>query len=256
MQEMKGKRRSDFKERFGNKILEILKSIIDCSGEERVFRVSLAVSFLVHFFILASLFYRNFHDNKKFRKNVEVIYQMEVREADKQVQRARKAQKLERQKLNPAPEILTKKSVGSAAVFKKVVKQPGEIPVHKKQRAHVRSLEGKRQILVPMLSSEKITNPKYLNYNERIRNRIKNRAYFYIDDPDFGNGEVYLTFVISSDGALQKVKIINDKTKANNYLRSVGLRSIEDSAPFPPFPSDLRYPELTFNIVISFEVSQ
>jgi len=34
------------------------------------------------------------------------------------------------------------------------------------------------------------------------------------------------------------------------------LRSIKDANPFPPFPKDLNYPELTFNVVISFEVNE
>ena len=37
-------------------------------------------------------------------------------------------------------------------------------------------------------------------------------------------------------------------------MKNVGLRSIQESSPFSPFPKDLSYPELTFNVVISFEV--
>jgi len=106
------------------------------------------------------------------------------------------------------------------------------------------------------LKSEKITNPKYINYHEVIRSKIKNRAYFYVNDPQFESGEVYLTFVLNSDGHLSRIKIIDEKTRANSYLRSVGLRSIKESSPFPTFPSDLAYPELSFNVIISFEVGE
>ena len=60
--------------------------------------------------------------------------------------------------------------------------------------------------------------------------------------------------MLSSDGSLKEIKIINNKTVANDYLRNVGLRSIKESSPFPAFPFDLKYPELSFNIVISFEI--
>ena len=55
-------------------------------------------------------------------------------------------------------------------------------------------------------------------------------------------------------GELQRVKVIENETKANDFLRAVGIRSIKESGPFPPFPKELRYPELTFNVVISFEL--
>ena len=65
-------------------------------------------------------------------------------------------------------------------------------------------------------------------------------------------GEVYLTFALSSDGALKQIKLIEGRTNATDYLRDIGLNSIQEASPFPPFPSDLSYPELTFNIAISF----
>ena len=111
-----------------------------------------------------------------------------------------------------------------------------------------------RKIEVPLLKSDKITNPKYLSYNENIRQKIQERAYSHIHDPDLESGEVYLTFVIDSSGKLTQVKIIPEKTKASSYLKDIGIRSIRDSSPFPPFPKDLNYPELTFNVVISFQM--
>ena len=75
----------------------------------------------------------------------------------------------------------------------------------------------------------------------------------YLNDPQFVTGEVYLTFILLSNGTLRDVKIIDEKTTANAYLRNLGLRSIKESNPFPSFPGDLTYPELTFSVVIAFE---
>ena len=38
-----------------------------------------------------------------------------------------------------------------------------------------------------------------------------------------------------------------------DYLRSVALKSIKESNPFPPFPIGFNYPEFTFNLMISFQ---
>ena len=117
------------------------------------------------------------------------------------------------------------------------------------------SLIEKRSISVPVVATQKITNPNYIGYNDRIRDKIRNRAYFYIDDPQFQQGEVYLTFIVTSDGNLKDLQIIGERTHANDYLRAVGLRSVKESSPFPPFPASLKYPELSFNVVISFQVN-
>ena len=122
------------------------------------------------------------------------------------------------------------------------------------EKFKVRTFEGQRKVVVPFLKPEKIANPKYLSYNHRIREQIKQRAYNYIGSSNFENGQVYLSFIIDAYGQLQQLQIVEDKTDANEYLRKAGMRSVREAAPFPPFPNDLRYPELTFNIVISFEV--
>ncbi len=110
-----------------------------------------------------------------------------------------------------------------------------------------------RRVVVPLLKSEKISNPRYSAYHDRIRARIKRRAYLYVNDPEFADGEVYLSFVLGADGRLRGLRLDPSKTHANAYLREVGLRSIREAAPFPPFPEGLNYPELSFNVVISFE---
>jgi hypothetical protein len=74
-----------------------------------------------------------------------------------------------------------------------------------------------------------------------------------VNHPDFEAGKVYLTFVLASNGALQQLQIIENKTFANDYLRTIALKSIKESNPFPPFPKDFDYPEFTFNLLISFQ---
>lgn len=126
----------------------------------------------------------------------------------------------------------------------------------KKQTYQIAMRDMERKISIPIFKAEKMTNPRYLSYNENIRERIKQHAYMFVDHPDFQKGEVYLTFVLDANGTLKQTQIIKERTLANAYLQDVGVRSIEQSNPFPPFPADLSYPELTFNVVISFEVNR
>ena len=57
-----------------------------------------------------------------------------------------------------------------------------------------------------------------------------------------------------SDGNLKDVRYIEDKSSPSYYLKDVSMRSIREAAPFPAFPNDLDYPQLSFNVIISFQI--
>ncbi|MBF0330629.1 MAG: hypothetical protein HQL17_01730 [Candidatus Omnitrophica bacterium] len=108
-----------------------------------------------------------------------------------------------------------------------------------------------KEVSVPMLKSDKINTPSYITYYQIVRDRIRDRAYSnYIK---LSVGEVFVTFIIKDDGSLSGLQILESKSSANDFLREVGLKSVQEGAPFPPFPKDLNYPELTFNVSISFQ---
>lgn len=224
------------------------------SMEDKFFHLSLIASFLFHVFLFICLFLSNVRYGKKNPKVIEVIYQTEIKEVQKTKHKLQNILSVREKKLKTDPEILSKKDTLSSSVLEDIANPSVKPKVHIKPLSRIQKMERRRHISVPMLQSEKITNPKYLNYHDRIRNKIRDRAYFYVDDPRFEVGEVYLTFVISMDGTLKQVKIIPEKTSANDYLKGVGIRSIKESAPFPPFPKDLKYPELSFNVIISFKI--
>lgn len=194
---------------------------------------------------------------------IEVTYEVAKKEQKKEVNSSsRTVQALKSDELpseSPDVKVLSRKYEVPPPLqdsFQEMEKSTGEVTFSREKTPPSKALAGERKITVPMLQSEKITNPQYLSYTQNIRQRIKQRAYYYADYPDFQSGDVYLTFVLSSTGVLQGVKVISEKTHASAYLQEIGVRSIEESAPFPPFPEDLRYPELTFNVIISFELTE
>lgn len=107
-------------------------------------------------------------------------------------------------------------------------------------------------ITVTPIKSEKINDPIYTSYQDRVRESIKERVYANYSRLDRGN--VYLTFIIASDGSLKDYQIIDDKTRASQNLRYISTKSLKE-ARFPPFLKGMTLPEYTFNIEIEYQVS-
>ena len=110
----------------------------------------------------------------------------------------------------------------------------------------------KKRITLPSIEMAKIDNPSYISYYQIVREKIRRSAYQNYTYNE--TGEVYASFIISNDGYIKDVHLIDEKTTNNDYLKSVALRSVRDASPFPNFPKELDYPQLSFNIIISFEI--
>lgn len=110
----------------------------------------------------------------------------------------------------------------------------------------------KRKIALPPIEMAKINNPSYISYYQIVREKIRRSAYQNYTHNE--TGEVYVSFIISNDGSIKDVRMVEEKTNGNDYLRSIALRSVKAASPFPNFPKELDYPQLSFNIIISFEI--
>lgn len=233
--------------------------------EKSFFVTGIALSFLVHLlsFVFLSLPYSRARTPTKPFKTIEVTYQdlrSQEKKKEKKVLRNLDVVKDLKERDNQDLKVLDKKRDLFSVIgdrIKDISKLTGKLRASQKKANKIMTLDLAKKITLPPLSGEKITNPKYLTYNDDMRDtisrNIKQRAYTYVNHPDFEVGEVYLTFVLASEGQLKAIKIIEDKTSANDYLRKVALRSIKESSPFPPFPEGFDYPEFTFNLLISFQ---
>ena len=110
----------------------------------------------------------------------------------------------------------------------------------------------KKKISLPAIEMAKIDNPSYISYYQIVREKIRRSAYQNYTHNE--TGEVYISFIITNDGYIKDVRLAEEKTTANDYLKDIALRSIRDASPFPNFPKELDYPQLSFNIIISFEI--
>ncbi|MDP2905447.1 MAG: energy transducer TonB [Candidatus Omnitrophota bacterium] len=95
-------------------------------------------------------------------------------------------------------------------------------------------------------------NPAYIGYYQFNRERIKRAAYRqnYAGKEE---GEVTVSFVIASDGALKHIRLVEEVSCPSPYLRNIAVESIREAAPFPKFPSELDYPQIPFTLTITFQ---
>lgn len=212
--------------------------------------MALIISLAVHLSIGGgSLLVKDKSANLVKKKKMEVLYKAPEKESQPKLKKDKPAEKpVEHEKLS------LRDSLSTAALVKEHIEKPASLKVYERVPEKVKSfnMAAKKTVSVPALQSEKINNPSYANYYSLVRARIKQRALFNYSE--YYAGEVYLTFILTSDGNLKEVQIIEAKTTGGQYLRTIGLKSIKEATPFPPFPKELRYPELTFNVVISFQV--
>lgn len=111
-------------------------------------------------------------------------------------------------------------------------------------------IEEKKVFTKKTPAKEKITKDKnYISYYKLI-NELLRQSVIY--PQNFSEGEVAVSFVLTSDGTLKSVKVLQDTSPYNVCLRETAVQIVKNASPFPPFPKELQQMQLTFSIVICF----
>jgi hypothetical protein len=92
--------------------------------------------------------------------------------------------------------------------------------------------------------------PAYMNYYNTVREKIRKNAYHYYNSRQ--KGIIYISFVVLQSGDLFDQTLLEEST-VNKELIDIAFRSIRTASPFPPFPKELDYPKLQFNVSIHFK---
>ena len=217
---------------------------------ENSFKLAIGISLLVHSILFLSLPKFAGHRLNRTLKKLEVTYyKMQLLSAAMQTGRPPEMRRTYKDSISMLKKDLQPVQAtlkDSSHFFKPVEMEP-------KKPLTIQQFLAQKKISVPPVKSEKMKNPVYNNYYQVVREKIRHRAYNNYSR--YETGEVYLTFVVASDGNLQEAKLVQEKSRAAAYLQDIALKSIRDASPFPAFPSNLQLPELSFNVVISFEVS-
>jgi TonB family protein len=216
--------------------------------EDKSFRFALLISIIIHGIAFLNPPALKFLVLKPREKKIEINY-LKIEptgyyklEDNKKGVNIKHTPSVQMRKLQPPP------FVKRDEIFRESIKTVLPKPVLPKPDI----ISVKKIIQLKPLDVEKINNPIYINYYQTVREKIRRCAYQNYSRSD--TGQVYLTFIIISDGNLGDVRINDEKTEANLYLKQIALKSIKDASPFPAFPKELDYPQLTFNVIISFEV--
>ena len=115
------------------------------------------------------------------------------------------------------------------------------------------SSDKRRVILSEVSEKDKKYDPIYLNYVKILRSKIEEQIYK--NYTNYQVGDIFVEFSISSNGSLENVRIINDKSADISSLKEICLKSIKDAAPYPPFPAGLKQKQVTFTQQINFKLN-
>ena len=231
----------------------------------RVFQFSLILSLAIHVAVLSRHYGQQIFSSEKKAKQVKVKYVKAS--ATKLISRPKTGNsasapkssvreplfkipnRISREKqMPPPPPFVERQKIQQTnrpiplpqAVFNKPsIAKPIEISMRKK-------------ISLPPIDVNKINNPVYISYYQVVREKIKRSAYQNYASTE--TGEVTVSFLISDNGYLKDMRLVEEKSSASPYLREIAARSVKDASPFPNFPKDLAYPQLSFNLTITFEV--
>ena len=92
----------------------------------------------------------------------------------------------------------------------------------------------------------------YLDYYQSIREKIRGVANDSYHSHS-REGEIYLSFVLESNGNLKNIRLFEHKSSSDDTLRTIALNSVKEASPFSAFPKGLNQKQLSFNVIISFE---
>jgi len=198
---------------------------------------ALGLSFLLHVLLVTGI-PSSLKDNSKFREQKK---EKEIEITPEKIEKINEGNKVILEGKKPLPYIKN--------IMSKLMTSNNLLDI-KKPRVAEKKI---REIIFSEISQNKELrkNPAYMDYYRIIREKIRSRAYENYNS--LKRGEVILTFMVSKDGSLRKVRLDKESIK-HSGLRKIALRSIKESAPFPEFPPELKdYSHLQFNLSISFK---
>lgn len=228
-------------------------------SSSKIFLIALSVSVLVHLALFFQNFNWGFYSKQRNDQKIEISYLKDKTEA----KAAQKTAPLPKDRPDffklPSkitadnrfpPQYPSAKKPEILSGEKSVLHADHDFAKPSMVKTDIISL--KKKITLPPVEMNKINNPSYISYYQIVREKIRRAAYQNYSHTEIG--EVYLTFIISSEGNLKEVIYVEDKSSKSQYLKDIALKSIKEATPFPKFPRELSYPQLSFNVIISFEL--
>lgn len=220
----------------------------------RSFQFALLVSILIHSVFFLTLPHMPFTPSKRSLEKIKIIYyKIKEKPPVKKVIMA----KVEEPIVQKLPDIkkediLKPEPLKAKAEQKQEKKAPSVVKNIKETKVKEKEFEA-------VVKEEQDARKKatYISYYKAVREKIRRYAdRNYPKNRNLGEGEVFLSFVIASSGELLQVKVVDEKSIQYPSLRNIAINSIRDASPFPPFPKGMSQYQITFNVIISFELNR
>ena len=216
-------------------------------AQRKTFRIAFLVSFLFHSVFFFGIPRIQFMPSRKSLTALNITYyKTKERPKKKQIVNRKSEPIVKKLPEIKKKDILTSPKSAPKESFKEI-----------KRVKQVRALKkGEEKRFEKVVEEEKDDAKKavYISYYRAVREKIKECAdRNYARKRNLGGGDVFLSFLIASNGELLRVGVVDKKSVKDAGLRTVAIHSIRDANPFSPFPMGMGQYQITFNVIISFE---
>lgn len=221
--------------------------------DNRTFKFALIASVLAHSVFFLAAPHMPFTPAKRAFEKIEITY-YKIKELPVKNKPETKKAEIKPRPLKKLPDI---KKEDILRPPKPVAEKPREARAPVKPVAE--AVKVKEKTFEKVIEEEKDTAKKatYISYYKAVREKIRQYAdRNYPSNRRLGEGEVFLSFVVASSGELLKVKVIDERSSDNRMIRDIAINSIREASPFPSFPIGMGQYQITFNIIISFELNR
>jgi outer membrane biosynthesis protein TonB len=242
--------------------------------ENKSFQLAILVSVLLHFTVFLSAPYVGVMPKKQLFEPIKVAY-LKVKEKEPPKKLVVKKAKSSHYQVFPPvapealPEVRKEDIANPLPIFEPLRQTAPKQEQVKKEEPTVETigpgLSGRAVIggngdkFETVVNNEKDSGRKatYISYYRSVREKIRYYAdKNYIKEGSASQGEIFLSFVVTSGGDLLHIMIIDAKSAEDLLLRNLAINSIRDASPFPAFPQGMTQHQITFNVVISFELNK
>jgi hypothetical protein len=238
--------------------------------ENKSFQLAVLISMLLHFAIFISAPYVGVLPQKEPFETIKVAYFKEkIEEKEKELPKKLAGQKPGSKLFPPMlPEALPevrKEDMLNPPLEPQPLAKPEQV---RKENPTVETIgpgrtgaviQGNGKKFEAVVNEETDSGKKatYIGYYRLVREKIRYYAdRNYIKEGSASQGEVFLSFVVTSKGELIHIMIMDNRSAKDLLLRDIAINSVRDASPFPAFPQGMNQYQITFNVIISFELNK
>ncbi len=225
-----------------------------------------AVIFSIIFHAIAVLnwpFYRHLFSDKSQFKEIEITYlRTQETPAPKKPEAAVKSSQPQLESAQPArivseelPKAGQPKKTEPAVPKKDISEiKRDEAKIENKPTPEQRAKVAIKQPVIPKTETTASVDLKEMrlvppSYAQTVRSRIIENLN---SENSESEGDIFVKFVITSNGGLKDINIEDGKSSKDGSLRRMAFEAVRDSSPFPRFPKDVLASEITFTCQITF----